>query len=240
MVHRLRERGIPFDVEGVSLLEITEVRDLLAVLRLMQSSDAVSAVRVASLAQFEVDGAALRTAFANAGKSFQPEGEIENLTGGAQVLSALSEARRLLASAEGKATAAVEIAQTCFVLPRDKNCEAFAEFVARWTKKPAALSGEGTLREFLDYLELFIEGGGKVCRPDDDGEGTPATLLMESGKDELTSEPKDAVRLMTAHRAKGLEFSCIRGARGVAELSRQVPGGAGGVSRGTAQPREHS
>ena len=113
-VHRLRERGIQFDVEGVSLLEITEVRDLLAVLRLMQSSDAVSAVRVASLPQFEVDGAALRTAFANAGKSFHAEAEIENLTGGAQVLSALSEARRLLASAEGKATAAVEIAQTCF------------------------------------------------------------------------------------------------------------------------------
>jgi DNA helicase-2/ATP-dependent DNA helicase PcrA len=209
VVHRLRERGVPFEVEGVSLLEIPEVRDLLAVLRLMQSADAVSAVRVASLPQFEVDGSELRTAFANAGENLQAEAELARINGGARVLSALSEARSLLASSEGKASAAVDIAHRCFVLPRDKNCEAFAEFVDRWTKKPAALSGEGTLREFLDYLELFIEGGGKVCRPDDDDEGTPVTLLMESGKDERTSEPKEAVRLLSAHAAKGLEFPVV-------------------------------
>ncbi len=209
VVYRLRERGIPFEVAGVSLLEIPEVRDLLAALRLIQSSDAVSAVRVASLLQFEVDGAALRTAFANAGENLQAEAELAKLNGGDAVVSALSEARRLLASADGKAKAAVDIAQRCFVLPRGKNCEAFAEFVDRWAKKPAALSGEGTLREFLDYLELFIEGGGKVCRPDDDGEGTPATLLLESGKEERKGEANDAVRLMTAHTAKGLEFPVV-------------------------------
>lgn len=209
VVHLLRERGIPFDVEGVSLLEITEVRDLLAVLRFMQSSDAVSAVRVASLPPFQIDGAALRTAFANAGDNLQAEAELAKINGGEAVLSALSNARRLLASADGKAKAAVGIAQQCFALPRDKNCEAFAEFVDRWAKKPAVLSGEGTLDQFLDYLELFMEGGGKVCRPEDDGEGTPVTLLMESGKDQLASEVKDAVHLMTAHGAKGLEFPVV-------------------------------
>ena len=209
VVHRLRERGIPFDVEGVSLLEIPEVRNLLAIMRTMQSSDAVSAVRVASLSQFHVDGGALRTAFANAGKNLQAETEIAKLDGGDAVVNALSEARRLLASADGKARAAVAIAQQCFALPRDKNCEAFAEFVGRWAKKPAALSGQGTLHEFLEYLELFIEAGGKVCRPEDDGEGTPVALLMESGKEERVSEPKDAVRLMTVHLAKGLEFPVV-------------------------------
>lgn len=209
MVHLLRERGIPFEVKGVSLLEITDVRDLLAAMRFMQSSDAVSAVRVASLPQFEIDGAALRTAFANAGDNLQAEAELTKLDGGEAVLTAVSAARRMLASADGKAKAAVAIAHQCFAVPRDKNCEAFAEFVDRWAKKPAALSGEGTLREFLDYLELFIEGGGKVCRPEDDGDGTPVTLLMESGKDERASEAKDAVRLMTAHQAKGLEFPVV-------------------------------
>ena len=209
VVHRLRERGIPFDVAGVSLLEIPEVRDLLAVLRFMKDSDAVSAVRVASLPQFHMDGAALRTAFANAGENLKVEAALAEVAGGAEVLTALSESRRLLASADGKAKAAVDIAQRCFALPADKNGEAFAEFVNRWAKKPAALSGDGTLPEFLDYLELFIEGGGKVCRPEDDGEGTPVTLLMESGKDERKSESKDAVRLMTAHAAKGLEFPVV-------------------------------
>ncbi len=213
VVQRLRERGIPFEVEGVSLLEIGEVRDLLAVLRLMQSADAVSAVRVASLPHFHVEGAALRTAFANAGRNLRAEDEIAKLNGGAEVLTALSEARRLLASVEAKATAAVTIAQRCFALPSDKDCEAFAEFVDRWAKKRPELSGGGTLREFLDYLELFIEGGGKVCRPDDDGEGTPATLLMESGKDECPTQPEDAVRLMTVHTAKGLEFPVVFVAR---------------------------
>lgn len=209
VVHRLRERGIPFEVEGVSLLEIPLVRDLLAVLRVMQNSDAVSMVRVASLPQFQVDGAALRTAFANAGENLQAEAEMTQLNGGDKMVDALSEARRLLASADDKAKAAVAIAQQCFALPQDKNCEAFAEFVDRWAKKPAALSGEGTLRQFLEYLELFIDGGGKVCRPDDDREGTPVTLLMESGKDDRATESKDAVRLMTAHGAKGLEFPVV-------------------------------
>ncbi|MFZ0707396.1 MAG: ATP-dependent DNA helicase [Candidatus Korobacteraceae bacterium] len=209
VVRLLREHGIPFEVEGVSLIEITQIRDLLAAIRFIQSSDAVSAVRVASLSQYEVDGAALRTAFANAGDNLQAEAELAKLNGGEAVLTALSEARRLLASADGKAKAAVAVAHQCFAMPRDKNCEAFAEFVDRWAKKPAALSGEGTLGEFLEYLELFIEGGGKVCRPEDDGEGTPVTLLMESGKEERTKEAKDAVRLMTAHQAKGLEFPVV-------------------------------
>jgi DNA helicase II / ATP-dependent DNA helicase PcrA len=209
VVYRLRERGIPFEVTGVSLLEIPEVRDLLAVLRFLHDSDAVSAVRVASLPHFQIEGAALRTAFANAGDNLQAEAEFTKLSGGAEVLNALSEARRLLGSSGGKAVAAVDIAQRCFALPRDKNIDAFAEFVDRWAKKPEALSGESTLREFLEYLELFIEGGGRVCRPDDDGEGTPSTLLLESGKDERKRETTDAVQLMTAHTAKGLEFPVV-------------------------------
>ena len=113
---------------------------------------------------------------------------LDKLAGGADVVSALAEARRQLESAGGQAAAAIAIAERCFALPPDKDREAFAEFVERWAKKPQALSGEGTLREFLDYLELFIEAGGKVCRPDDDEEGTPATLLMESGRDERKRE----------------------------------------------------
>ena len=209
LVHGLRERGIPFVVEGVDLLEIGEVRDLLAVLTLMQTGNAVSAVRVASLPQFTLDGTALRTAFANAGDHLHAESEIANLGGGPELLAALSEAHGLLASAGEKATAAINIAARCFALAPNKDREAFAEFVQKWATKPKALSGAGTLREFLEYLDLFVEGGGKVCRPDGDEQGTPSTLLLESGKDARRAGIPDAVHLMTAHNAKGLEFPVV-------------------------------
>ncbi len=209
MVRRLRERSIPFVVEGLSLLETTEVRDLLSVLAFLQNGDAVSAVRVASLPQFIIDGRALRTAFANAGDALKAETELEKLDGGPELLNALTEARRLLASADEKAVAAITIAERCFALAPNTDRAAFGEFVERWARKPTALSGQGTLREFLEYLDLFVEGGGKVCRPDDDADGTPTTLLLESGKDQRREQSSDAVHLMTAHTAKGLEFPVV-------------------------------
>jgi ATP-dependent DNA helicase UvrD/PcrA len=209
LVRVLREHNIPFVVDGVGLLEISEVRDLLAVLTFMQTGGAVSAVRVASLPEFKVDGAALRAAFANAGDNLKAEAELEKLDGGPELLSVLAEARRLLASAGDKAAAAIAIAERCFALARNRDREAFAEFVESWAKKPAALSRDGSLRDFREYLDLFVEGGGKVCRPDDDADGTPTTLLLESGKKQRHKESSDAVHLMTAHVAKGLEFPVV-------------------------------
>jgi ATP-dependent exoDNAse (exonuclease V) beta subunit len=209
VVQQLREREIPFEVEGVDLLETTAVRDLLAVLMSIQLHDAVSLVRLASLPQFTVDGAQLHIMLANAGDDVQVESILAQLPGGTEVNSALAEARRQLEAAESKATAAIEIATRLFSLALDKDRDAFAEFVDRWARKPKDLAGEGTLREFLDYLDLFLESGGKVCRPDDDGEGTPATLLMESGKHQPKARTNNAVHLMTAHVAKGLEFPVV-------------------------------
>jgi DNA helicase II / ATP-dependent DNA helicase PcrA len=209
VVQRLRERNIPFVVEGVDLLETSEVRDLLAVLKFIHAGDAVSAVRVASLPQFNINGAHLRTAFANAGDNLAAETELATIDGGAAVLSRLSEARQLLEAAGKKAVAAISIAERCFALAPQQNRQAFAEFVACWAKKPEPLSGEGTLRDFLGYLELFIDAGGKVCQPEVGADGTPDTLLLESGKEKPSTQPTDAVRLMTAHAAKGLEFPVV-------------------------------
>ena len=210
VVQRLRERSIPFVVEGVDLLETGEVRDLVAVLKAMQMHDTVSLVRVASLPNFNVDGAELRTAFANAGDNLDGESELATLVGGREVANALQEARRQLDSAESKATAAIPVAERCFGLATEEHRQAFAQFVERWAKKPKALSGEGTLREFLDYLDLFIEAGGKVCRPEYDEDGTPEKLRMEMGEREKGGrERPDAVHLMTAHTAKGLEFPVV-------------------------------
>ncbi len=178
-------------------------------LKVIHAGDAVSAVRVASLRQFKVNAAHLRTAFANAGDTVDAEKELATVEGGGEVLSALSEARRLLRSADNKAVAAIAIVERCFVLPPVESRKAFAEFVQCWEKKPQALSGNGTLSEFLNYLELFMDAGGKVCRPDVDEDGTPDKLLLESGKEKSSGVPADAVHLMTAHAAKGLEFPVV-------------------------------
>ena len=210
VVHRLRERNIPFVVEGVDLLETGEVRDLVAVLKAMQTHDAVSLVRVASLPRFNLNGAQLRTAFANAGDKLDGETELAALAGGGDVVNTLQEARRQLESDAGKAVAAIPIAERCFGLATDQHRHAFAEFVERWAKKPKALSGDGTLREFLEYLELFIEAGGKVCRPAYDRDGIPEKLQMEMGEiEDQGQERPDAVHLMTTHTAKGLEFPVV-------------------------------
>src|SRR5258708_31065500 len=57
-----------------------------------------------------------------------------------------------------------------------------AEFIKEWEEK----SDTRKLPEFIEYLDYFEQAGGAVCLEDD--------------------APGDAVRLMTVHGAKGLEF----------------------------------
>jgi DNA helicase-2/ATP-dependent DNA helicase PcrA len=60
-----------------------------------------------------------------------------------------------------------------------------AEFVNEWEDK----SDTRKLPEFIEYLDYFEQAGGAICLEED--------------------APGDAVRLMTVHGAKGLEFSHV-------------------------------
>ncbi len=60
-----------------------------------------------------------------------------------------------------------------------------AEFIKEWEDK----SDTRKLPEFIEYLDYFEQANGAVCLEDD--------------------APGDAVRLMTVHGAKGLEFSHV-------------------------------
>jgi DNA helicase II / ATP-dependent DNA helicase PcrA len=65
--------------------------------------------------------------------------------------------------------------------------QAALTFAATWEGKKTTKTGE--LAEWIEYLDYFREAGGTIPLPADESE--------------------DAVRLMTAHGAKGLEFSQV-------------------------------
>jgi ATP-dependent exoDNAse (exonuclease V) beta subunit len=78
------------------------------------------------------------------------------------------------------------------------------EFAAHWSNKPRQITRGGTLSEFLDYVALVKEGGGMLS--EDSADEDPVAALAPN---DVTSEPQDAVQLMTVHAAKGLEFPCV-------------------------------
>jgi DNA helicase-2/ATP-dependent DNA helicase PcrA len=76
--------------------------------------------------------------------------------------------------------------------------------VQDWQKKP--ITASGTVGEFLEYLRYFREVGGAITMS--------------------ASPQRDAVHLMTAHAAKGLEFKCVfilRANRGSFPFSYKEP-----------------
>src|SRR5271166_6630163 len=65
LVQELTRRGVLFTVTGLDLMEVPAVRDLLAALYAMAGDDSVSLLRVAALAQFGLEGEAVRAALAS-------------------------------------------------------------------------------------------------------------------------------------------------------------------------------
>jgi DNA helicase-2/ATP-dependent DNA helicase PcrA len=209
LVEALMQREVPFAVEGLDLLEIPEVRDLLAALRAMQGGDPVCLLRVSALPKFRVEGEEIRAALANAGENANLESVLEEVAGGSDVVTALAEARHRAHRMQDKALTACGIAQQQFGIAPSNSTEAFTQFVENWSRKPRQLSGDGKLSEFLEYLDLYVEGNFKICNPEIDEEGTPASLQMELGENPKRVRSDDVVRLLTVHAAKGLEFPVV-------------------------------
>ncbi|HST10101.1 MAG TPA: ATP-dependent DNA helicase [Terriglobales bacterium] len=189
----LGEKGIPFSIENMDVLDTPEVRALLACVGAVDSTaDAASLLRVAALPQFQIDPEKFRAAMRAIPRD-QPQGQpttlavlLGQIEGGPAVLTTLRKLREDL-GAGAKASAVLEAVLRTFRLDRDSPpVRAVVKFVGDWEAKP--LTKTGGVGEFLEYLRFFREAKGVVC---------------------LQSEEPDAVRLMTAHSAKGLEFAHV-------------------------------
>ena len=184
----LARNGIPFSIEGLDVLDAPEVRDVLACLgSVLSDADSAAMFRVAALAQFSVDPEELRTAI----KSLPRDSTVplavvlSGVKGGAQVVEAVRRAREQSAGSKIYATLLTLVRE--FQIVRSAAVETLLRFANEWEKAPLTETGEPG--EFLEYLEYFREAKGTIPLP--------------------ASEQDDAVKLMTAHSAKGLEFDHV-------------------------------
>jgi DNA helicase-2/ATP-dependent DNA helicase PcrA len=192
VVHELAEAGIPFVIESMDISDTPEARDLFACLNAVVSpGDDVSLFRVAALARFQVNPEQLREVMRSIARDNR-EGQVvplvaalDRVDGGANVLAAVQRAREEIRRRAAKARAALDIIVTQFELDATSPIlQAALHFVEEWEKKKVNKTTE--LEELVDYLGLFREAGG--------------VIPLEA------SETENAVRLMTVHGAKGLEF----------------------------------
>ena len=196
VVQELAEAGIPFVIESMDISDTPQVRDLFACLNAVVSpGDDVSLFRVAALPRFQVNPDRLRQVLREIARENREarviplSAAIERVDGGDEVLTAVQHAREEIRRRGAKGRAALEVIVKEFGLDASSRIlRAALLFAEQWEAKKVNKTTD--LSELVDYLGLFREAGGVI----------PLTT-----RDEV-HENENAVRLMTVHGAKGLEF----------------------------------
>ncbi|MGA2336634.1 MAG: ATP-dependent DNA helicase [Terriglobales bacterium] len=193
LVQELAERGIPFSIEGLDVLDTPEVRDVVACLTAAVSpNDHASLFRVAALPQFGINPMELRAAMrAVRRQELDLRTVLGRLAGGAAVLESVEKIHREVKQDGVRAGDAVSAVIRHFDLQRSALMDAFVKFVDSWQTK--AIAETGSPSEFLEYLDYFVQARGTIPLP---------------------RSEDDAVQLLTAHAAKGLEFQHVAIIRG--------------------------
>lgn len=193
LVKEFTARAIPFSIEALDVLHTPEVRDVIACLTAAVSpADAASLFRVAALPQFSIDPSELRAAMRAVRRDeLDLRHVLAKLAQGPAVLESVEKAHQQVGKDGVRAAGAVKMAIRYFALPDSAPATAFLKFVDLWHGKPIAEIGSAA--EFLDYLDYFGQARGAIALP-------PTTA--------------DAVRLLTVHTAKGLEFRHVAIIRG--------------------------
>jgi DNA helicase II / ATP-dependent DNA helicase PcrA len=188
VVQELSRYGIPYSIEGMDVLDTPEVRDLLACLGAVVSpADSASLFRVLALPQFGIEPEQLRAAIKAAARDVPLAVVLEKVERGPEVLALLKTVQAEIRRTQPKAAAALARIAKYFAVPQSSPAiQAVISFVEAWQKKP--VTETGSIGELIEYLDYFREARGAIS---------------------LNTQPSDAVRLMTAHAAKGLEFDHV-------------------------------
>ena len=201
LVRELAHRKIPFVISRLSILEHPLVKDVLAYLRLIATPyDDIAAARVLAAPAWQLVPADL-VRFAE--RARKERSRIYDILQSQQAPLPFDPSHRALVDLLSFVTAQrktmkrrdtrhiltdlfdwLEIYQRALEPDRD-YIKRLAEFVKEWEDK----SDTRKLPEFIEYLDFFEQANGAVCLED--------------------NAPGDAVRLMTVHGAKGLEFSQV-------------------------------
>jgi DNA helicase II / ATP-dependent DNA helicase PcrA len=192
VVLELAEADIPFVIESMDVSDTPEARDFFACLNaIVNSGDDVSLFRAAALPSFQVDPEQLRQVMRAIARERRDSkvvplsSALDRVKGGAVVLGAIQRAREEIRRRDAKALLAAQIIVKEFSLDLSSPIlRAALYFVQEWEKKKVNRTTE--LQELMEYLEYFREAGGVIPLQ--------------------ASEGENAVRLMTVHGAKGLEF----------------------------------
>jgi DNA helicase II / ATP-dependent DNA helicase PcrA len=191
LVQELVEAEIPFVIESMDISDTPEARDLFACLNAVVADDDVSLFRVAGLPCFSIDPSELRALMRAISRENREDkivplaSALDRVPGGAQVMAAVRSVRAEIAQRGAKGRAAFDVIVRQFELdPTSPSLQAALQFVTTWEQKRINKTTE--LPELVDYLEYFREAGGVIPLQ--------------------ANENENAVRLMTVHGAKGLEF----------------------------------
>src|SRR5258708_1107980 len=195
VVQELAEHEIPFSIDIMDVSDTPDVRDLFACVDVVVDlgSDA-GLFPVAALPQFNVDPEQLRAAMRAIAKDSKQgitaplSSILDTVAGGRAVLDCCRRAREEVTRKQAKTLAALQLIAKQFEL--DLNSAAVpAAFTFASDSADKASTQTKELGEWIEYLSYFREASGVIP---------------------IASKPdEDAVRLMTAHAAKGLEFSHV-------------------------------